>query len=43
MENGINTATLGRKAFTVTAVDRAGNRTVRTVHYTVVTPRAPLG
>jgi hypothetical protein len=32
----INTATLGKRSFTVTATDGAGNRTVKTVHYRVV-------
>jgi hypothetical protein len=32
----INTRTLGRKSFTVTAKDKAGNKTSKTVHYTVV-------
>ncbi len=35
----INTRTLGRKTFTVTARDLAGNKTVKTIHYTVVKRR----
>ncbi len=35
----INTRTLGRKTFTVTAGDQAGNKTVKTIHYTVVRRR----
>ena len=31
----INTSSPGAKAFTVTATDKSGNRTSKTVHYTV--------
>jgi hypothetical protein len=40
---GIDTAALGSHAFTVVAADNAGNRTTRTVHYTVRAPRLTLG
>ena len=37
MPNGkrIATGKTGRHSFTVVAIDRVGNRTTRTVHYTV--------
>jgi hypothetical protein len=38
----LNTSSLGVKSFTVRARDKAGNVTVRTVHYTVVDGTAPI-
>jgi len=35
----IDTSTVGTKSFTVTAVDNAGNTTIRTVNYTVYPPQ----
>jgi hypothetical protein len=34
--NRINTSTLGRKSFKLSATDKQGNKASKTVHYTVV-------